>query len=130
MEKLLDAEQLAEILGMSRKTVIKNCTGAPDRLPPSLKVGSIHGARRWRPEAVRAWLEGQEKKMTGLRGTPLQVNPPAWQENVRKAPRRGRPTKQASIAKAQSLAAAEGVRAFQITKNKPAISPAPKGGVS
>lgn len=105
MEKLLDASDLAEVLGMSRKTIIKNCTQFPDRLPPSLKVGSTHGKRRWRAEAVSEWLVQQEKRMTELRGMPLQINPDSWKENVRK---RGRPFKSESIAKERDLATAGG----------------------
>jgi predicted DNA-binding transcriptional regulator AlpA len=97
MEKLMDASDLAEVLGMSRTTIIKNCTLFPDRLPPSLKIGSLHGARRWRPETVRDWLRDQEERMTRLRGAPLQVNPAGWKE--KQGRRRGRPTKAESVAK-------------------------------
>lgn len=53
MEKLLKIEDLANILGISKKSV-QNLSAAS--LPPAIILPGKHKARRWRESDVVRWL--------------------------------------------------------------------------
>ena len=58
MEKLLNPNQLAEILAVKPGTVYLWLSRKVD-LPPFVKIG---GSTRWREEIVKKWIEGKEKE--------------------------------------------------------------------
>ena len=58
MEKLLNPNQLAEILAVKPGTVYSWLSRKVD-LPPFVKIG---GSTRWREEIVKKWIEGKEKE--------------------------------------------------------------------
>lgn len=85
---LLGPETIAEILGKSTETIVRDHARRPQSLPPSLR---IPGSRllRWRREDVEAWLAD------------LEVRQPAPTAQVH---RRGRPTKTEQRARARGAA--------------------------
>jgi predicted DNA-binding transcriptional regulator AlpA len=58
MEKLLNPQQLAEILGVKPGTIYSWLSRKVD-IPPCVKVGSV---TRWREKAVLSWIEAKEKE--------------------------------------------------------------------
>ncbi|MEF2146384.1 MAG: helix-turn-helix domain-containing protein [Desulfovibrionaceae bacterium] len=52
-DELLNAEQLASLLKLSRTTVQAYRSKKPDSLPPSFKLGRLV---RWRKSDVQAWI--------------------------------------------------------------------------
>ena len=64
MSKLLDIQELAELLGRSTETIRKDVRRRPDAVPPRLV---IPGTRllRWRASDVEAWLEAHVERAAG-----------------------------------------------------------------
>lgn len=56
MERLLNIDELAEILRLKRATVLWHLSRNPGRLPPAVRVPGGRGAR-WRVQDVEKWLE-------------------------------------------------------------------------
>ncbi len=57
--------EVAEALGISRWTLERERSAG--RFPsPDLKIGK---APLWRPESIRAWIDGQSRKPSGQEGT-------------------------------------------------------------
>ena len=54
MDRLLTAAELAQVLGLSRKTVVSR---DPRTLPQAVLLPGSRG-RRWRESDVQAWLSG------------------------------------------------------------------------
>ena len=53
--KLLNAAQIAEILGMTESSVYHYSSRCPEKLPPSMHLG--RKMLRWHPDIVKKWLE-------------------------------------------------------------------------
>lgn len=99
IEKLMTIEDLAEIMGISPKSLRRNVTVYPDRVPPFLRTApGLNGHIRFRPEAVREWLNFQELNVQRHR-TP--GSPQAVRSGNKRGP--GRPTKAEILAKANVL---------------------------
>jgi predicted DNA-binding transcriptional regulator AlpA len=58
MEKLLNPQQLADILGVRPGTIYSWLSRKVD-IPPCVKVGSV---TRWREKTVLSWIEAKEKE--------------------------------------------------------------------
>lgn len=58
MEKLLKAEDLAEILGFAHRSIINMAREKPHLLPPYIKVSDSY---RWRPSVVQAWMDDKSQ---------------------------------------------------------------------
>lgn len=56
MQNLLSIRELAERLGLCRRTVARLVDGG--KLPRPIRVG---GSLRWRPEAIETWLSEQTR---------------------------------------------------------------------
>jgi predicted DNA-binding transcriptional regulator AlpA len=56
LRPLLDAEDIANLIDGTRKSVSDLLYRNPESLPPSFKVG---GLRRWHPNDVDEWLDEQ-----------------------------------------------------------------------
>lgn len=61
VEKLLTAKELADLFGISSKSVLRDILRSPDKLPPFVKIGRTP---RWQPGTVRAWLAAKEGEST------------------------------------------------------------------
>ena len=60
MEKLLNAGDLAEILGFAKRSVVNMAREKPHLLPPYIRVSDSY---RWRPSIVQQWMD--DKSQTG-----------------------------------------------------------------
>lgn len=92
VEKLLTIEDLAEILGISPKSLRRNIAVFPDRVPPFLRTApGSNGHIRFRPSVVREWLQIMEDNVQKHRvpGSPTAL----------KCRRKGRPTKSETLAR-------------------------------
>lgn len=97
MEKLLTIEDLAEVMGISPKSLRRNITVYPDRVPPFLRTApGSNGHIRFRPEVVREWFRIMEDHVQRHR-TP--GSPAAERCGNISRRRAGRPTKAESVAK-------------------------------
>lgn len=95
MEKLLKIEDLAELMGISPKSLRRNVTVYPDRVPPFLRTApGSNGHIRFRPEVVREWLKIMEDNVQKHR-TPGSLAA----ERCGNKRRAGRPTKAESLAR-------------------------------
>lgn len=56
MEKLINIDELAEILRLKRATVRWYLSRNPSRLPPAVKMPGAKGAL-WRRQDVEKWVE-------------------------------------------------------------------------
>lgn len=56
VQRLLDLEELAEVLGRSPETVRRDMRRNPMAVPPRLNVPGTR-LLRWRPSDVKAWLD-------------------------------------------------------------------------
>ncbi len=56
IERLLEIEEVAEILGRSPETIKKDIRRNPNAVPPRLYVPGTRWLR-WRPSDVQAWLD-------------------------------------------------------------------------
>lgn len=55
---LYDQEKLADILGISKKTIQNIFSRTPDLLPPAIKIPGTRGPR-WTAKSVEKWLDQQ-----------------------------------------------------------------------
>ena len=94
MEKLINAGELAEILGLSEGTVRNRAAFHPEQLPPRVMLGGGDGRRsplRYRPARVLEWIQSQEAVEVAPPVVPHPtVTPPAQAAAKRE---RGRPRK-------------------------------------
>ena len=97
MEKLLKIEDLAEIMWISPKSLRRNITVFPDRVPPFLRTApGSNGHIRFRPEVVREWFQIMEDSVQKHR---VPGSPAAERcGNISKR-RAGRPTKAETLAR-------------------------------
>lgn len=58
MEKLLKVEDLAEILGFAKRSIVNMAREKPGALPPYIKVSDSY---RWRPSVVQQWMDDKGK---------------------------------------------------------------------
>ena len=58
IEPLLDQFALAQVLGLSPKTVRHMASQSPERLPPRVRALTL---LRWDPADVKVWLEQQSE---------------------------------------------------------------------
>lgn len=97
IEKLLTIEEVAEIMGISPKSLRRNVTTYPDRVPPFLRTApGSNGHIRFRPSVVREWLELLENNVQKHR-TP--GSPAALKCGNMSRRRVGRPTKAETLAR-------------------------------
>ncbi len=66
-DRLLKADEVAELLGISRSTFYLNIREGD--FPPGVLVGAK--ARRWRVSEVEAWVQSREEKSKKL-STPIR----------------------------------------------------------
>ena len=52
--KLMNAAQLADILGMTERSVYHYSSQCPEKLPPAMRLG--RKMLRWHPDIVQKWL--------------------------------------------------------------------------
>ena len=84
MEKLLKAEDLAEILGFAHRSIVNMAREKPHTLPPYIKVSDSY---RWRPSVVQQWMD--DKGKTDQEAQAIQ----AMQQPTKPKRGRGRPKK-------------------------------------
>lgn len=53
-ERLLDAHELGEFLGLSNKAIHARLRRNPSQLPPYIRIGASY---RWRPQDVERWVQ-------------------------------------------------------------------------
>ncbi len=68
MEKLLKAEDLAEILGFAHRSIINMAREKPHLLPPYIRVSDSY---RWRPSVVQQWMD--DKSQTGTKAQEVAI---------------------------------------------------------
>ena len=94
MEKLLNLEEVAEILGISKLTLRKNISQSPGSVPPCLKTSQgSNGRIRFRPESLREWLSQKEKNVQHHRLPGEKLAKTGFRRGV------GRPRKAESLAR-------------------------------
>jgi predicted DNA-binding transcriptional regulator AlpA len=64
MKDLLDTEQIAELLGLSRKHVTDRLTKAPNFPAPFLNIS--RKTRRWKRDAVMAWARAGQSSRAAM----------------------------------------------------------------
>ncbi len=62
------ADELANFLGLERKTILDRCSRAPDRLPPRLRKTGPRDKPRWLVSDVVAWAKGDPLPLTSAPG--------------------------------------------------------------
>jgi predicted site-specific integrase-resolvase len=94
LEPLLTVEDVAKILGISKLTLRKNISKAPESVPPFLKTSTgSNGRIRFRPESLREWLEKKERTVVHHRIPGEKLAQTGFRRGV------GRPRKAESLSK-------------------------------